>query len=524
MRTPHVGALLLMLGWAAATANASELTAEETRGKQIYTSGTSPSGEAITAHMGVDGFPLPASVMPCASCHGPDGRGRPEGGVIPSDITWGHLTQSYGHQHSYGREHPAYTEETAARAIGTGFDPAGNRLEIAMPLYRMAPDDLDALVAYLKEIETDYDPGITQDSIRLATMLPLSGRLAPLGEAMRAVLQAYVDELNSAGGVNGRLIELVVIPFGTGPEEAIGNLRQTLGSKAIFALLAPYGIGIEEALAELAEDEMIPVIGPYTLQPPLSAALDRYTFYTFSGPEHQLSVLVDLAAERFEGRAPQILLAGADVESVHKLVDAVSRQCQVDELQAPTTFYYAPGELNAEQLARKVQTAESELLFFFGTPAELGGVLENLAAADAGPMVFLPADLVTRSLFDAPLIFDGRIMSAYPRSPSDISESGRRVYAELRDKYELSSDHASAQLAVLAATVTLAEGLKRAGKNLSRESLVMSLQSLHRYETGFAPPITYTLNRRIGALGAHAVKLDLAHKSFVPVDTWRSLK
>lgn len=513
-----------MLGWAAASADAAELTAEETRGKQIYTSGTSSSGEEITAHMGVNGFPLPASVMPCASCHGPDGRGRPEGGVTPSDITWTYLTRSYGHQHSYGRKHPAYTEETAARAISTGFDPAGNRLEIAMPLYRMAQDDLDALVAYVKKIETDYDPGITQDSMRLATLLPLSGRLAPLGEAMHAVLQAYVEDLNSGGGVNGRMIELEVIPFGNGAEEALSNLRETLAMEAIFALLAPFSIGFEEALAQLAEDEKIPLIGPYTLQPPISAALDRYTFYLFSGPEHQMRVLVDLAAEEFEGSEPRMVLAGADVEVVRNLADAVGRQCQANDWASPRTFYHVRGELNAEQLAREMETAETELLFFFGTPAELDGVMMKLAATKTRPMIFVPADVVTSSMFDAPLIFDGRIMSAYPRSPSDVTEAGRRAYAQLRDEYELSSEHASAQLAVLAAAATLAEGLKRAGKNLSRESLIKSLQSLQEYETGLAPPLTFSLNRRIGALGAHVVRLNLEHGTFVPEGEWRALK
>ena len=89
MRMPHVCVLLLVVGWAGVTADGSELTPKEARGKQIYTSGISSSGEAITAHMGLGGFPLPASAMPCASCHGPDGRGRPgeifQGGGLHSE-------------------------------------------------------------------------------------------------------------------------------------------------------------------------------------------------------------------------------------------------------------------------------------------------------------------------------------------------------------------------------------------------------------------------------------------------------
>jgi len=508
MRTSHVGVLLLMFGWAAAIADGSELTPEETRGKQIYSSGTSASGKDITAHMGIGGFPLPASAMPCASCHGPDGRGRPEGGVIPSNITWGHLTTGYGHQHSYGREHPAFTEDTAARAVESGVDPAGNRLDLAMPVYKMENDDLAALIAYLKIIETDYDPGVTQESIRIATVLPMSGRLASLGNAMSAVLQAYIADLNLVGGINGRAIELELIPFGDSPAQAIDNLHQALNAHEVFALLAPYSVGIEDELAAFAEQQHVPIIGPYTLQPPKSAALDRYTFYLFSGIEQQMRVLVDVAAEKFEGSEPKIMLVGADTQSVHALLDAVIKQCQTKEWQSPKSLYYVPGELNPEQLV-------ADVLFFLGTPAELDLVLKSFEDADGVPTIFIPANLVTQTLLEAPAEFDGRIISAYPRSPSDVNDSGRGIYGALRDKNELSNEHASAQLAALAAAATLSEGLKLAGKNLSRGTLIAALESLDDYETGLAPPLTFSLNRRIGALGAHVVSLD---------GPWRALK
>ena len=524
MRISHVGVSLLMFGWAAAIAGGSELTPEETLGKQIYSSGTSPSGKDITAHMGIGGFPLPASAMPCASCHGPDGRGRPEGGVIPSNITWGHLTTGYGHQHSYGRVHPAFTEDTAARAVALGVDPAGNRLDLAMPVYKMENDDLEALIAYLKIIETDYDPGITQESIRIATLLPGSGRLASLGNAMSSVLQAYVAYLNLAGGINGRVIELEVIPFGDSPAQAIDNLHQALKAHEVFALLAPYSVGIEDELAGFAEQQHVPIIGPYTLQPPTRAALDRYTFYLFSGIEQQMRVLVDVAAEKFEGAEPKMMLVGADTENVHVLLDAVIKQCQTKEWQSPKSLYFVPGELNAERLAAEVQKVGAEVLFFLGTPTELDLVLKSFEDVDGVPTIFIPANLVTQTLLEAPAVFDGRIISAYPRSPSDVNDSGRRIYGGLREKNELSNEHASAQLAALAAGATFSEGLKLAGKNLSRESLIAALESLSDYETGFAPPLTFSLNRRIGALGAHVVRLDLEYGAFVPEGAWRALK
>src|SRR5512135_402106 len=62
-------------------------------GKLIFTKGESPSQSPLEAVLGKGSTMVPGTLMPCASCHGADGRGRPEGGVTPSDITWSVLTR-----------------------------------------------------------------------------------------------------------------------------------------------------------------------------------------------------------------------------------------------------------------------------------------------------------------------------------------------------------------------------------------------------------------------------------------------
>ena len=500
----------------------SGLTPLEQHGKQVYVEGTSPSGKPIEALVGVEGFPLPASSMPCASCHGRDGRGRPEGGVIPSDVTWSHLTTSYGHEHSYGREHPAYDASSVALAISHRIDPAGNALDVAMPAYRMEQEDLDALVAYLKRIETDYDPGITPESISLATLLPLSGRMAGLGNAMRAVLDAYVDDLNAEGGINGRVVELDVIPFANSPDDALASLESAVAKSGTFALLSPYSVGIEAELARFAETARLPVIAPYSLRPPSSIVLDEYSFYLFAGDGQLMRVLVETVADANAGSDPGVALVGPDIAEVQSLAKAVTSQARRRGWQDPVPVSYQAGAFDAAESAERVRDAGA--LFFFGSPEELGALLGELADADAVPLVAVPASRVTRSLFDAPAAFDGRILSAYPRSPTDVTAAGRQAYLALRAGHELADEHASAQLAVLAAAETFAEAAMRAGRHLSRESLLRALETLHEFDTGLTPALTFGLNRRVGALGAYVVRVDLEQGTFVPEGPWRPLQ
>lgn len=129
-----------------------------TRGKQIYLRGTSASGNKITAYLPApDNMVVPGNIMECATCHGPDGRGKAVGDVTPPILNWEALTKGDPITHPDGRKHPPYTEALLKRAITMGVDPAGNQLSKVMPRYRMSAEDLEDLILYLKRLGNDPD-------------------------------------------------------------------------------------------------------------------------------------------------------------------------------------------------------------------------------------------------------------------------------------------------------------------------------------------------------------------------------
>src|SRR5262249_5174857 len=72
------------------------LTSDEALGKEIYRKGISRAGDEVSAVLGESTTAVPASVLACVNCHGHDGVGKPEGGIVPPEITWEALTKSYG--------------------------------------------------------------------------------------------------------------------------------------------------------------------------------------------------------------------------------------------------------------------------------------------------------------------------------------------------------------------------------------------------------------------------------------------
>ena len=508
-----------------ASVQAMALSDAEARGKQIYLRGTSAGGSEINALVGREGVALPASAVPCASCHGPDGRGRPEGGLIPPDIRWSELTKVYGHVHEegrrQGRRHPAFDEESLARVIQTGVDPGDNRLDHAMPMYQMPEGDMADLIAYLKRLETDLDPGLSDDRIQVGTLLPLNGSRGKLGQAMAQVLHAHFQEINDGGGIFGRKLELLAIPFGEDAESTLANLRLALRTEGIFALVGAYTVGLDQAVLDLLREEEVPLVGPFTLDPG-DEIVNAAVFYLYPGFDEQARVLADVALAELAADAAPAVIVGAESERIDRLVEAVQEQLDQGGNPDTVSLRYPPGEMDAAAIAEGL--GESEALFFFGDQDELEPLLAALDARQARPRVYVLSSFVSRPLYDVPAGFNHKIFLAYPTLGSDITKVGRTEYQALAQVHALPPDHVQAQIAAFAAAKLFEEGLRRAGRTLNRLELVDALEALYAYETGLTPPLTYGPNRRIGARGAHLVTVDLLTKSYQPVGGWHQLR
>ena len=511
--------LKIYLGPASAS-SASRLTPQERRGKRIYLSGRSDSGQEIKALIGEESLELPATLMPCANCHGADGRGRPEGGLDPGDITWESLTKPYGHIHVSGRTHPAYTDGLLERAIMDGYDPAQNRLLAAMPRYRLSRDDLADLISYLKRLDADQDPGLTDDCIKVGTILPSKGRLAELGQAIKLALAAYFDEINQQGGLYHRRIELQVLEVPESSAMITAHVKRQLQEQEIFALVGALIAGDEKELAALVENEEVPLIGPFALDPQIGFPLNRQVFYLFSGLKDQARALVDFAAPKIRASNHRLAIVYPENGIAPGAAEAVERQCQQSGWTPPAKVSYQPGRLEAAKLVLRLSQEETDLVFFFGSGAEQLTFTQEAERRRWAPQLFLLGSLTGKEALDAPLSFTNKIFLAYPSLPSDQTRAGAMEYRALLEKRQLPTQHLATQISALSAAKILVEGLKLAGKDLSREKLIAALEGLYEFDTGLTPRVTYGPNRRIGALGAYVVTLDVEKKRFIPVSAW----
>ena len=70
------------------------------------------------------------------------------------------------------------------------------------------------------------------------------------------------------------------------------------------------------------------------------------------------------------------------------------------------------------------------------------------------------------------------------------------------------------------AAKVLVTALERAGRELTREELLLALERLDSFHPGLVPALSYGEDRRIGSVGVHIVPVDLAEGRFTEPVRW----
>ena len=87
--------------------------------------------------------------------------------------------------------------------------------------------------------------------IKIATLTPLTGAGGPYGPVMVKAVKAVVDEVNAAGGVLGRKIELISEDDQTNPEAGVRAARKLIDVDKVSAILGTWASSVTTAVAPL---------------------------------------------------------------------------------------------------------------------------------------------------------------------------------------------------------------------------------------------------------------------------------
>jgi ABC-type branched-subunit amino acid transport system substrate-binding protein len=93
-------------------------------------------------------------------------------------------------------------------------------------------------------------------------------------------------------------------------------------------------------------------------------------------------------------------------------------------------------------------------------------------------------------------------------------------YRAFAARHSISGTQVAAQLSAYAAAKAFVHALKQSGRELTRDSLRTSLESLYEFQTGVTPPLTFGRSRRIAAPRVHVATIDPKSGALIPAGTF----
>ena len=154
-------------------------------------------------------------------------------------------------------------------------------------------------------------------------------------------------------------------------------------------------------------------------------------------------------------------------------------------------------------VAEAVRKFDAKAQVFDGKREDLGAFLQK-----ADGRVYVPVALASDAIFAAPPAVE--VVVAAPTWSDDVTPEALR---DLRALSPRGGASRGTQVAALATAKVLVEALRRTGRDVTRESLVATIESLYRFRTGLTPPLSFGATRHAGTSGAFLLRADRQAKA-----------
>jgi ABC-type branched-subunit amino acid transport system substrate-binding protein len=328
------------------------------------------------------------------------------------------------------------------------------------------------------------ETGVSADTILLGQSVVLSGPLAENGQQYTKGIRLYLDQVNKAGGIHGRKIELVTLDDAYSPQKAEENTRQLIEQKQVFALLGYAGTGSAMAALPLAEKSRTPFVAPYSGSDGLRARVSPVLFHLrasygdemYKIVEHQTTLgIKDIAIVYQDDNFGKSGLKGLETAMMNLFGMKPAVVVPID-----------PAKLDATSLAAKVselaKAKPSAVVLATAGKASSAVIAETLKTGIRPQFIGLSVVSASQLLNDLKGDVAGIIVSQVVPSPWS---SKYRIVRQYREALGGKADEAHyASLEGYIAARVMVEGLRRAGQNLTRVGFLGALEGLRRFDLG----------------------------------------
>lgn len=329
------------------------------------------------------------------------------------------------------------------------------------------------------------DPGISDSTITLGMSSPFSGPNGVYGQEMRQTIQVYFEHVNKTGGVNGRKLELLTLDDGYETERSVANTKTLLEEKRVFALLAYYGSSpTTETMNTVFGPARVPLVGTIS-----GAGSLRESISTNPNARYMFNVRASYADET-EAIVNQLVSLGLKRIAVFYQndgfgksgLDGVTAALKKHGLTPSAVGTVERNSLDVSKATESIAKTDPQAVIMVTLYKPTAAFVKAMKKANQNPMLMTLSPVGTEQLIQE-LGADARgigISQVVPYPWNDTVQVIKDYQKLLGGKGNYSYYAVEGYLMAR----VMVEGLKRAGKDLSRDKLVSALESINNNDFG----------------------------------------
>lgn len=343
------------------------------------------------------------------------------------------------------------------------------------------------------------DGALSARHVTIGSTLALSGMLGGAGRGHVNGMKAAFEAVNKAGGIHGREIRLVAMDDAYVPKRSVENAAKMIAGNEIFALMSVFGTANNHGVIPLVEKEGVPFVGPVTGAASLRTKEQRFTFHVRPSytdeVKHALALMSgmgirDMAVVYLDNAFGKEVLSDAERAFQHLAIKPVG------------AFALAIDGGNGEEIAQKVIAAKAGGIFVATTGAATTSFILPLRTR----MPALPIAGVSVALIPSefPKLGDAikgvAVARVFPRAEQEKFAAVRTFQSQMKAAGLTTVDGAAFESWLNAQVVI--EGLRRGGRELTREKMRAGLAAMRRLELGdlnfgFGASAPYVASERV---------------------------
>jgi len=359
---------------------------------------------------------------------------------------------------------------------------------------------LAAVVALAALAGAQATRGVTKNEIVLGTHTDLSGPAATYGVSSSNAIKMRFDDVNAAGGINGRKIQLIVEDTQYQVPRAVQAGNKLIHRDNIFAMVAGLGTPMNNALFKEQFDAGVPNLFPLSAARSMFEPFHKLKFYGAATYVDQVRAGINYFVTKKGKKA--LCAMYQDTDFGKEVLDGVQIQAEKMKLKIVETTTHKPTDQDFTAQITKLKSAGCDLVVL-GTIVRDSIVPYSTARKIGWTDVDFLGSAATYDLFVAAAqggVTEGLYAMGLTDMPyrDTLSPTAQAWFDKYKDRYK-AEPNIGAVYGYVAADLTV-QGLEKAGPNLTLDTFLKGLESIKGYHDPFnGPEVNFGPDKHQGA-------------------------